>query len=148
MGTVVATWRSAPRPPGAVMLVGPDGSAVGSVSGGCVEGAVYEQAKEVAATGTPVLRRYGVSDEDAFAVGLTCGGIIDVFVERVDRDRFPELGEVAAAIRDHTPVAVVTCVAGDADTRLGRRLVVWNDRTSGSLGSRRLDDAATDDSRG
>src|SRR5437588_454647 len=97
MATVVATWRSAPRPPGAVMLVGPDGSAVGSVSGGCVEGAVYELALEVAATGTPVLRRYGVSDEDAFAVGLTCGGIIDVFVERVDRDSFPQLGEVAAA---------------------------------------------------
>ena len=147
MGTVVATWRSAPRPPGAVMLVGPDGSAVGSVSGGCVEGAVYEQAKEVAATGTPVLRRYGVSDEDAFAVGLTCGGIIDVFVERVDRDSFPQLGEVAAAIRDGTPVAVVTCVAGDA-TRLGRRLVVWTDRTSGTLGSPRLDAAAADDSRG
>src|SRR5690242_1751196 len=131
MGTVVATWRSAPRPAGAVMLVGPDGSAVGSVSGGCVEGAVYELAKEVAATGTPVLQRYGVSDEDAFAVGLTCGGIIDVFVERVDRESFPELGEVAASIRDRTPVAVVTCVAGPAgqagaagsEDRLGRRLV-------------------------
>src|SRR5204862_1599590 len=104
MGTVVGTWRSAPRPPGAVMLVGPDGSAVGSVSGGCVEGAVYELAKEVAGTGTPVLQRYGVSDEDAFAVGLTCGGIIDVFVERVDRTTFPELGEVASAIATATPV--------------------------------------------
>jgi xanthine dehydrogenase accessory factor len=147
MGTVVATWRSAPRPAGAAMLVGPDGSAVGSVSGGCVEGAVYELAKEVAGTGTPVLQRYGVSDEDAFAVGLTCGGIIDVFVERVDRATFPELGEVAEAIRDHTPVAVVTCVAGDGD-QVGRRLVVWTDRTAGSLGSDRLDAAATDDSRG
>src|SRR5690348_8719398 len=92
MGTVVATWRSAPRQPGAAMLVGPDGTAVGSVSGGCVEGAVYEEAKDVAATGTPVLRRYGVSDEDAFAVGLTCGGIIEVFLERVARDSFPQLG--------------------------------------------------------
>src|SRR5437660_6385984 len=134
MGTVVATWRSAPRPPGAVMLVGPDGSAVGSVSGGCVEGAVYELALEVAATGTPVLQRYGVSDEDAFAVGLTCGGIIDVFVERVDPTGFPELGDVAASIRDGTPVAVVTCAAGD-EGRLGRRLVVWGDRTAGTLGS-------------
>src|SRR3954467_11436339 len=94
MATVVATWRSAPRPPGATMLVGPDGSAVGSVSGGCVEGAVYDLAKDVAASGTPVWQRCGVSDEDAFAVGLTCGGIIDVFVERVDRSAFPELGAV------------------------------------------------------
>src|SRR2546430_1273280 len=147
MATVVATWRSAPRPPGATMLVGPDGSAVGSVSGGCVEGAVYDLAKDVAASGTPVWQRYGVSDEDAFAVGLTCGGIIDVFVERVDRASFPALGEVAAAIRDGRPVAVVTCVTGDA-TRLGRRLVVWPDRTDGTLGSDRLDAAAADDSRG
>src|SRR3954466_12206777 len=98
MATVVATWRSAPRPPGAVMLVGPDGTAVGSVSGGCVEGAVYELAKDVGDSGTPILRRYGVSDEDAFTVGLTCGGIIDIFVERVDRASFPELGAVAKAI--------------------------------------------------
>ncbi|HEU4422306.1 MAG TPA: XdhC family protein [Pilimelia sp.] len=151
MATVVATWRSAPRPPGAVMLVGPDGSAVGSVSGGCVEGAVYELAKDAADTGAVVLQRYGVSDDDAFAVGLTCGGIIDVFVERVDRASFPELGAVAEAIRTGSPVAVVTCVAtGDADPhgRLGRRLVVWPDRTSGSLGTQRLDDAAADDARG
>ncbi len=99
MATVVGTWRSAPRPPGAVMLVGPDGSAVGSVSGGCVEGAVYELAKEVVDTGTPVLQRYGVSEDDAFAVGLTCGGIIDIFVERVDPSGFPALGEVAETIR-------------------------------------------------
>src|SRR5256886_13418647 len=147
MATVVATWRSAPRPPGATMLVGPDGSAVGSVSGGCVEGAVYDLAKDVAASGTPVWQRYGVSDEDAFAVGLTCGGIIDVFVERVDRASFPALGEVAAAIRDGRPVAVVTCVTGDG-TRLGRRLIVGPDRSDGTLGSARLDAAAADDSRG
>ena len=57
VGTVVATWRSAPRPPGASMLVGPDGTAVGSVSGGCVEGAVYELAQSVVADGAPVLQR-------------------------------------------------------------------------------------------
>ncbi|HEV7897148.1 MAG TPA: XdhC/CoxI family protein [Planosporangium sp.] len=169
MGTVVGTWRSSPRPPGAAMLVGPDGSAVGSVSGGCVEGAVYDLASEAVATGTPVLRRYGVSDDDAFAVGLTCGGIIDIFVERVDRQSFPELGAVAEAIRGGTPVAVVTCVGtsgsdpdngsgpdngrdpekgSDPDNRLGRRLVVWTDRTDGTLGTARLDDAATDDARG
>jgi xanthine dehydrogenase accessory factor len=176
MATVVGTWRSAPRPPGAVMLVGPDGSAVGSVSGGCVEGAVYDLAMATAAGGPPVLQRYGVSDADAFAVGLTCGGIIDVFVERVDRATFPELGAVAEAIRTGIPVAVVTCVAaaigagdamgdpaGDASDnpagdavgspadpqgRLGRRLIVWANRVDGTLGSARLDAAAADDARG
>src|SRR5256714_2718124 len=150
MATVVATWRSAPRPPGATMLVGPDGTAVGSVSGGCVEGAVYELAQDVARTGTPVLQRYGVSDSDAFAVGLTCGGILDVYVERIDRTGFPELGAVAEAIGAGTPVAVVTCVSAGTDpaSRLGRRLVVWPDRTAGSLGTERLDAAVADDARG
>ncbi|MFC0223574.1 XdhC family protein, partial [Nocardioides zeicaulis] len=96
VGTVVATFRSAPRPAGASMLVGPDETAVGSVSGGCVEGAVYELAQSVVESGEPVLERYGVSDDDAFAVGLTCGGILDVYVERVSRETFPELGDVAA----------------------------------------------------
>jgi xanthine dehydrogenase accessory factor len=145
---VVATWRSAPRPAGASMLVGPDGSAVGSVSGGCVEGAVYELATEVVGTGRPVLQRYGVSDSDAFAVGLTCGGILDVFVERVDQASFPQLADVAVAIRAGSPVAVVTCVAGREEDRLGRRLVVWPDRVDGTLGTERLDAAATDDVRG
>jgi xanthine dehydrogenase accessory factor len=147
MGTVVATWRSAPRPAGASMLVGPDGTAVGSVSGGCVEGAVYEEAQEVVDSGAPVLRRYGVSDDDAFAIGLTCGGILDVYVERIDPQTFPQLGEVAAAIRSGAPVAVVTCVAGGAD-RIGARLIVDPHAVSGSLGSPRLDQAAADDVRG
>ncbi|GIJ58098.1 XdhC family protein [Virgisporangium aurantiacum] len=151
MGTVVGTWRSSPRPAGAAMLVGPDGSAVGSVSGGCVEGAVYDLGKEVISSGEPVLQRFGVSDDDAFAVGLTCGGIIDVFVERVDRSSFPELGAVAAAIRDRVPVAVATCVEAPAEDplgRRGRRLVVWTDRVDGTLGSDRLDAAVADDVRG
>src|SRR5512133_897365 len=99
MGTVVGTWRSAPRPAGASMLVGPDGTAVGSVSGGCVEGAVYAEAQDAVATGEPVLQRYGVSDDDAFAVGLTCGGILDIYVERIDSDLFPQFKDVVAAIR-------------------------------------------------
>jgi xanthine dehydrogenase accessory factor len=147
VGTVVGTWRSAPRPPGASMLVGPDGTAVGSVSGGCVEGAVYEEAKDVVATGEPTLERYGVSDDDAFAVGLTCGGILDVYVEAISRENFPELGEVAESVAAHEPVAVVTCVQGPAD-RLGRRMVLWPDRASGSFGEQHLDDAVADDARG
>jgi len=147
MATVVGTWRSAPRRAGATMLVGPDGTAVGSVSGGCVEAAVYELCREAIETGAPVLQRYGISDDDAFAVGLTCGGIIDLYVERVDPAGFPEVADVAASIESGEPAAVLTVVEGPAD-RLGNRLVLWPDRRAGSLGSERLDDAATDDGRG
>src|SRR5258708_6729660 len=106
VATVVRTFRSAPRPPGAWMVVAPDGTVGGSVSGGCVEGAVYDLATEVVRTGRPVLQRYGISDDDAFAVGLTCGGIIDIFVEPISRETFRELGEVAADIANHQPVAI------------------------------------------
>jgi xanthine dehydrogenase accessory factor len=159
VATVVATWRSAPRPAGASMLVGPDGEAVGSVSGGCVEGAVYELAQEVVASGVPVLERYGISDDDAFAVGLTCGGILDVFVERVDRSGFPELGDVEADIAAGRPVAVCTVIEYPDPDRLGRRIVVRPEPdpsgngagpapATGSLGSARVDAAVSDDARG
>src|SRR6185312_7787573 len=144
LGTVVRTFRSAPRPAGGSMMVDAGGLAVGSVSGGCVEGALYELATAVAEDGTPVLQRYGISDDDAFEVGLTCGGIIDLWIERVDPERFPELGDVAHSVETGEPVAVVTCIEGPAD-RLGKRLVIWPDRRSGSLGTTRLDDAVTDD---
>jgi len=147
MATVIGTFRSAPRPPGAAMLVGADGTAVGSVSGGCVEGAVYELAQAVVASGVPVSQRYGVSDDDAFSVGLTCGGIIDVFVEPVSLSGFPEFGKLAASIRADEPVAVATVTAGRPD-RLGRHLVVWTSDVAGGLGSSRLDDAVRDDARG
>jgi xanthine dehydrogenase accessory factor len=147
LATVVGTFRSAPRQPGASMLVGPAGEAVGSVSGGCVEGAVYELGEQVLADSRPVLQRYGVSDDDAFAVGLTCGGILDIFVEKVDPETFPQLGAVSEAIRSGSPVAVATVVAGPLE-RLGKRLVVWPDRVEGGTGSARLDDAIRDDARG
>ena len=147
VGTVVGTFKSAPRPAGAAMLVGPEGSAVGSVSGGCVEGAVYEAATAVRDGGEPVLTRYGVSDGDAFAVGLTCGGIIDIFTERFSRDSFPEFGELAASVKADERVALATIVAG-RDDQLGRHLVIWEDRTAGSLGSERIDHSVTADARG
>jgi xanthine dehydrogenase accessory factor len=112
--TVVETWRSSPQPPGARMLVGPDGAVVGSVSGGCVEGAVYDLCLQVIADGAPVLERYGVSDEDAFAVGLTCGGVIDVYVERIAPASWPGFDALAASVRAGDLVAVVTCVAATA----------------------------------
>jgi xanthine dehydrogenase accessory factor len=150
VGTVVATFRSAPRPPGASMLVGPAGEAVGSVSGGCVEGAVYELAQDVMGSGQPKLQRYGVSDDDAFAVGLTCGGILDVYVEKVDQETFPELGEIADDVEAGRPVAVATVVEHPDPTWIGRRLVVRPDggTSSGSLGSARADDAVADDALG
>ncbi len=149
VGTVVATFQSAPRPAGASMLVGPDESAVGSVSGGCVEGAVYDLAQSVVESGEPVLQRYGVSDDDAFAVGLTCGGILDVYVEKVNRETFPELGEVAADIEAGRPVALATVIEHPDPAWLGRRLVVRPDETvAGSLGSPRADDAVRDDALG
>src|ERR1700755_1167350 len=148
LGTVVRTFRSAPRPPGAAMVVAPDGSVTGSVSGGCVEGAVYELAAEVAKTGTPRLERYGVSDSDAFAFGLTCGGIIDVFVESLSRATFPELGAVVDDIGEHRPVAIATVIAHPDARWVGRRLIVRPDAVVGSVGSARADDALADDARG
>ena len=148
LATVVRTWNSAPRPAGAAMAVSGSGEAVGSVSGGCVEGAVYELATDVLTTGRPVLQRYGVTDDDAFAVGLTCGGILDVFVEPVSPELWPELPLVVESVRRREPVAVATLVAAPDGRPLGRKRCVWGDRAAGSLGSPRLDDAVADDVRG
>lgn len=84
VATVVRTERSAPRDPGAVMALSDTGEVVGSVSGGCVEPAVYEEAMQVLGGGPPRLLTYGISDDQAFEVGLTCGGTIHVFVELLD----------------------------------------------------------------
>ena len=147
LATVVNTFRSAPRDPGAALAVSDGGEVVGSVSGGCVEGAVYELAQDVVHNAQPVMQTYGVSDDAAFEVGLTCGGIIDLFVEPVSRERFPELSEVAAAIREGVPVAVVTVIAGPGT--VGARRLVWTDRATGTLGAgARLDEAVDDDVRG
>jgi xanthine dehydrogenase accessory factor len=161
LATVVGTYRSAPRDPGAALAVSSAGDheVAGSVSGGCVEGAVYELALEVCQSGDPVSETYGVSDDDAFAVGLTCGGIIDIFVERVDKASFPELGEIAAAVARGEPVAVATVISGPG--RIGARRVIWGREAgadgdgdgwhagaSGTLGTARIDAAVDDDVRG
>jgi xanthine dehydrogenase accessory factor len=148
LATVVRTIKSAPRAPGAAMVVSPDGSVAGSVSGGCVEAAVYELASEVVLTGQPRLQRYGITDDDAFAVGLTCGGIIDVFAEPVSRGTFPLLGAVANDIALHRPTAVATVIAHPEAEWVGRRLVIDESSAEGSLGSARADDAVADDARG
>ena len=83
VATVVASRRSAPRPVGSSLGVSESGKLCGSVSGGCVENDVYAEAREVLATGEPKLLSYAISDDEAWSVGLPCGGEIDVFVERI-----------------------------------------------------------------
>ncbi|HET7334724.1 MAG TPA: XdhC family protein [Rhizomicrobium sp.] len=83
LGTVVKTWGSAPRPAGSQLAVRDDGAFTGSVSGGCIEGAVIEDALATMKDGKTRHREFGVSDADAWAVGLACGGKIEIFVEPV-----------------------------------------------------------------
>ena len=160
MGTVVAIRGSSPREPGASMVVGPTGEVVGSVSGGCVEAAVYELSREAAATGKPALVRYGSSGGDPHAPGLTCGGRLDVFASPVSADTFPGLDGVARDVYAGRPVAVATIVEHPDAATVGHRLVVrpqqpgMADRsTPASLDSSaslpgRVGDAVTADARG
>jgi xanthine/CO dehydrogenase XdhC/CoxF family maturation factor len=83
IATVVETWGSAPRPVGSHLVIADDGAFLGSVSGGCVEGAVVEEAAEVIAGGAPRMLEFGVADETAWRVGLSCGGRIRVYVEKL-----------------------------------------------------------------
>ena len=144
LARVTATWASAPREPGAAMAVGPEGSVLGSVSGGCVEGAVYDLCREAAAAGVARTTRFGVSDGDAAAVGLTCGGTVEVLVEPVDRAAFRQLPALAAAVATGEPVALLTRIA---DGEPARHLLLTPEDRDGSLGSGDLDDAVTDDGR-
>jgi xanthine dehydrogenase accessory factor len=146
LATVVRTWKSSPRQPGASMAVAETGEVVGSVSGGCVEGAVYELAQEVLQTGLPAKQTYGIQDDDAFAVGLTCGGILEIFVEPVDAPLFPDLPDVLVAVRGQHGLAVATVVEGPGD--VGRRIVVGPDTMSGSLGRPDLDNSVATMARG
>lgn len=84
LATVVETWGSAPRPAGSQLAVHEDGRFTGSVSGGCIEGAVVTEAQEIIQSGAPKLMEFGVSNSQAWEVGLACGGRIRVFVERLD----------------------------------------------------------------
>jgi len=84
VATVIATRRSAPRPVGTSLAVSESGKMCGSVSGGCVESAIVQEAEEVFETGKPKLLTYGISDDEGWNVGLPCGGEIDVFVEKVE----------------------------------------------------------------
>ena len=117
LATVVRTWQSSPRPAGAAMAVSSAGQVIGSVSGGCIEGALYELAKEVLADGSARSETYRVADDDAIGVGLTCGGTIEVFVRLIDGDACADLEAVSSAISTGEPIAVVTDLTPGAPTR-------------------------------
>ncbi|MER7801633.1 XdhC/CoxI family protein [Streptomyces parvulus] len=136
VATVVSVGGSAPRGPGAALAVDSEGTVIGSVSGGCVEGAVYELCADALRSGETVRERFGYSDEDAFAVGLTCGGVIDMMITPVGADApVRELfrAALASAARGGT-AALARVVQGPSDL-LGRALLVHPDGTyEGALG--------------
>lgn len=128
VATVVAVGGSAPRQPGAALAVDRDGTVIGSVSGGCVEGAVYELCQQALDDGITVRERFGYSDEDAFAVGLTCGGVIDILVTpvRADDPARPVYASALATAARGEAVAVARITDGPAGL-LGRLLLVRPD---------------------
>ncbi|MEV0247292.1 XdhC/CoxI family protein [Nocardia sp. NPDC050712] len=141
---VVGRSGSAPRGLGAAMAVSRSGQVVGSVSGGCVEGEVFELAQQVIESGTPVGSSYS-STTDVLAPELPCGGTIEVFIEPVDSSLIAVLPALLDAVRDGEPVALVSVMA---DATSGRHLLVAPHRSVGTLGDARLDHAALDDVRG
>lgn len=143
IGTVIQTWGSSPRGVGAKMGVSAEGEISGSVSGGCVEGAVVEASLEVISTGTPQLLHFGVADETAWEVGLACGGTIDVFVNQLDLTWYAPFSN---AIQEDKTVATATIIQGEK-SGLGRTLMLHDDDTVfGSLGEG-LDEAALEATR-
>ncbi len=148
LATVVAARGSSPRDPGASMLVMADGTVLGSVSGGCVEGAVYETGQQVLADGVAVVQEYGYSDADAFAVGLTCGGTLSIFLQRIGPESADMLERMAADVAAGAPVAWAVVVAHPEQEWLGRQVVVRPSDHDGSLGTGFADHAIVEDVRG
>lgn len=140
VATVIRTFSSAPRGVGAAMAVSAAGEVVGSISGGCVEAAVVDLAETVLDSGVPVHQRFGVSDDDAFTIGLTCGGTIDVFIEPVTHEMRIYLKEIRNSVDTHTPTAMATVIAGDVPA--GRHILLVNDTLEGTLGSEERDRVA------
>jgi xanthine dehydrogenase accessory factor len=132
LATVVQTWGSSPRRVGAKMALTASGQMCGSVSGGCVEGAVYETGLDVIKTGKPHLLHFGVANETAWEVGLACGGSIDVFVQRLDPDWYTVIHPMMHADRSSV---VVTVIRGSSEL-LGRQMIVKDDgQVIGSIGT-------------
>jgi xanthine dehydrogenase accessory factor len=150
VATVVAVGGSAPRQPGAALAVDGEGRVIGSVSGGCVESSVYELCRQALKDGESVLERFGPSDEDAFSVGLTCGGVIDILVTPIRADapwRAVFAVALAAAARGDT-AALARITDGPPDL-MGRALLVRPDGSyEGALGGRpELDRTAAAEAR-
>ncbi|MDI5961989.1 XdhC family protein [Streptantibioticus silvisoli] len=147
LATVVGVEGSAPRHPGAALAVAADGRVVGSVSGGCVEGAVYEAAAQALQDGVTRSHDYGVDDDEAYEAGLTCGGTLHVLVVPYGAPG-PRavLAGAVTAIGAGEPVAVLTVTGGEAE--LGATLTLRAGRVGGTLGDAGLDAAATEDARG
>jgi xanthine dehydrogenase accessory factor len=143
LATVVTASGSTPRPVGTSMAVTADGEVIGSLSGGCVEAADVDLAEQLLAGQAAQLARYGVSDDDAFAIGLTCGGTLDVLVTEPDR---VVLADVVTRILAEQPVALATVVAGPAAR--GAQLAVTEYDADGTLGTEGLDVAVRADARG
>ncbi|RBM12714.1 XdhC/CoxI family protein [Streptomyces sp. PT12] len=143
VATVMGVAGSAPRQPGASLVVDADGAMLGNVSGGCVDSAVYEECQRMlTGDGRPEAVRFGYTDGDALGVGLTCGGTIELFLRRHEPGFEPELGRALAAAADGEPVAVATVVRGPS-AHLGRMITVrpgWP--VEGTLGDQRLDRVA------
>ncbi|MGW0823855.1 XdhC family protein [Streptomyces sp. NPDC002845] len=141
LATVIQVSGSAPLPVGTALAVDTDGTVVGSISGGCVEGAVYELCRQVLEPGEPPQRAwFGYSDDDAFAVGLTCGGELEVLVQRIDPAHQSHLTTALEQLLAGLPVAVAQVVDGPEDL-LGRTLSVFGDGSAydGTLGGTRED---------
>lgn len=147
LATVVRTFGSAPRPTGSAMVLTPQGRVVGSVSGGCVESDVLERAREAIRNGSPEHVTYGISDDDAVAVGLTCGGTLDILVEPVDIHTFPELVDVMESVRADIPTAVATVVNHPRPEAVGTHVVLRADDHCGSLRPPHIPPDLMDDAR-
>lgn len=142
LATIIGVERKAPRGPGAAMAVGPKGEIVGSLSGGCVEGAVVESATEVMTSGTPRVVAFGITDDQAFDIGLSCGGTLQVLVEplRAEGNERQVVDALEAVVAVRRAAAVVTVIAGGP--RAGAKLFVPEDAKAPLVGS--SGDAALD----
>lgn len=145
VATLIETEGSSPLDVGAMMLVDGDDNIEGSVTGGCVEGALVQEAHEVLAGGEPRVRTYGISDELAAGVGLMCGGTVHIFIEALGDEPREVLRTAFEAAVEQRPAAIATLIDGEA---AGSRLGIVEDHVSGSLGLDFLDKTVTRDIRG
>jgi xanthine dehydrogenase accessory factor len=146
LATLVETVGSAPLDPGAVMLVDAGGTIEGNVTGGCVEGALVQEAAEVLAGAPPAVKTYGISDDEAAGVGLMCGGTVRVFLAEAGEDARRALGHALDAVAEGRPAAVATLLDGPS---AGARMAMADGETVGSLGvSELLDRSVERDLRG